>query len=76
MIFPALYNNAGLMYPEFDESFSYIMSLVAEYNYYTEPKYIDEVGARIRKKYLSHGGIEDLDVVEVIFLLIQVFRMY
>lgn len=76
LTFPVLQDAEGLMHPEFRKNFNYMMSIAAEYNYYTKPEYIDEIGTRIMKKYLPQGGIEDMDTVEVIFLLIHVFKMY
>lgn len=72
MVSVVFYNTTGLKRPEFRTDFNRLMSVAADYNYYTKPEHIDDVGTQILKEYFPQGGMEtrDLNAVEVIFFLL------
>jgi len=59
LIVASLYNNTSLIYPEFQTDFNRLMAIIVNYNYYTKPEYIDEIGEKVLKKYFPSGGIDD-----------------
>ncbi|XP_060878026.1 esterase FE4-like [Metopolophium dirhodum] len=55
----AMYNNTSLIHPELRTDFNRLISIMMNYNYYTEPENIDEIGEKVVKKYFPSGGIDD-----------------
>jgi len=55
----AMYNNTSLIHPELHTDFNRLISIMMNYNYYTEPENIDEIGEKALKKYFPSGGIDD-----------------
>lgn len=46
------------------------MSLILQFNYYTKPEYINEIGTQLLEKYFPSGEINDdshINAVKVIF---------
>lgn len=67
MVFAALYNSTGLKYLEFLTDFKRLMSVVTDYNYYTIPENIDDIGTQIQNKYFPQEQMTDMNSVKVIF---------
>ncbi|KAL4097005.1 hypothetical protein QTP88_021850 [Uroleucon formosanum] len=55
----SLYNNTALIHPELRTDFNRLISIMMNYNYYTESGNIDEIGEKVLKKYFPSGGMVD-----------------
>jgi len=55
-----------------------MISIMTNYNYYTEPKFIDKIGEKVRKKYFPSGGIDDhthINAVKVGTIINNIFKI-
>lgn len=69
----AMYNGTSLVLTEFIPNFNRLMAVVSDYNFFTRPEHIDEIGEKLLKKYFPAERIGDhthLNAVKVTYFII------